>query len=92
MRRGPRGALKYYPIRAVDQPDFYRPWCDAFSASLSLLEIVTEEKIFPDMGTAEVIQARRDGAEPAIPEKFEFSFGRPISWIKEIWELERIQR
>ena len=52
MRRGPRGALKYYPIRAVDQPDFYRPWCDAFSASLSLLEIVTEEKIFPGMGTA----------------------------------------
>ena len=92
MRRGPRGALKYYPIRALDQPDFYRPWCDAYFASLSLLEIVAEEKMFPGMGTAEVIEARRQGAEPEIPEKLELSFGKPISWIKEIWELEQSER
>ena len=24
MKRGPRGALKYYPIRAIDDPDFYQ--------------------------------------------------------------------
>ena len=91
-RRGPRGALKYYPIRAVDQPDYYQPWCDAYFASLSLVEIVTEEKIFPDMGTAEVIEARREGIEPVISEKLRLSFERPISWIKEMWEVELSER
>ena len=44
---------RYYPIKAVDQRDFCHPWCDAYFASLSLVEIINEEKIFPEMGTAQ---------------------------------------
>ena len=74
---------RYYPIKAVDQRDFCHPWCDAYFASLSLVEIINEEKIFPEMGTAEVIQARWEGREPVISEKRGGSFERPISWIKD---------
>ena len=39
MKAGPRGALKYYPIKAIDDSKYYEPWCDEYFASLSLMEI-----------------------------------------------------
>ena len=92
MDRGPRGALKYYPIRAIDDPDFYQAWCDAYFASLSLLEVVSGEKIYSKMGTAEAIQARRDCVDPEIPETLSETFARSIQWIEEIWKLEKSER
>ena len=61
MKSGPRGALKYYPIKSIDNTKYYEPWCDEYFASLSLLEILNEDKIFRELDIAQAIDMRRNG-------------------------------
>ena len=92
MKRGPRGALKYYPIKAVDSPDYYEPWCDSYFAALSLLEVLMEEKVFPDSSTSSAIQMRRSGIRPDIPDDIRQQFFEPVSWFEEMFDFEESER
>ena len=85
MKAGPRGALKYYPIKAIDDSKCYEPWCDEYFASLSLLEILKEGKIYPDLGVAQVIGLRKNGSKPEICSKLVETYPDAISWIQLIW-------
>ena len=93
MEPGPRGSLKYYPILGIDHPTIYEPWFDAFTASLSLYEILTENRLHPGCDTTSVIELRRIGVTPCIDmslQKKYFSYG--IRWIEEIWKHEKKKR
>lgn len=85
MKPGPRGALKYYPVQAIDDPNYFKPWCDEYFASLSLLEISKEGKIYPDLGVAQVIGLRKNGSKPEICSKLVETYPDAISWIQLIW-------
>ena len=84
MKPGPRGALKYYPVQAIDDSNFYQPWCDEYFASLSFLEILTESRIFPDLDVSEIIGLRKTGIEPEIPKDIMEKFPEASAWIVQI--------
>ena len=93
MEPGPRGSLKYYPILGIVYPTFYESWFDVYTASLSLFEILSENRIHAGCDTTEVIELRRIGVTPCIDPILQmkyFSYG--IRWIEEIWEQEKKKR
>ena len=92
MESGPRGAIKYYPIVAIDDANVYEPWCDAYFASLSLFEIFTEKKIFPDLNASETKDLRRNGVNPAIDKDIREKYFDGIIWIEKQWNYEQNKR
>ena len=92
MESGPRGAIKYYPIVAIDDAKVYEPWCDAYFASLSLFEIFAGKRIFPDLNTSEVKDLRRKGVNPAIDEDIREKYCDGIFWIEKQWNYEQEKR
>ena len=92
MDSGPRGAIKYYPIVAIDDAKVYDPWCDTYFASLSLFEIFTGKRIFPDLNTSEVIHLRRKGVNPCIDKDVREKYLDGIFWIEKQWSYEHEKR
>ena len=92
MDSGPRGAIKYYPIAAIDDAKVYDPWCDAYFASLSLFEIFTGKRIFPDLNTSEVKDLRRKGVNPCIDKDVREKYLDGIYWIEKHWSYEHEKR
>ena len=92
MESGPRGAIKYYPIVAIDDANVYEPWCDVYFASLSLFEIFTEKKIFPDLNASETKDLRRNGVNPAIDKDIREKYFDGIIWIEKQWNYEQNKR
>ena len=92
MDPGPRGAMKYYPTVAFDNPNIYEPWCDSYFASLSLFEILTETKLFPDLNPSQVIDLRRKGIYPTVDNDVEEKFRDEFLWIRKEWKEEEGKR
>ena len=85
MKPGPRGALKYYPVQAIDDSEYYRPWCDEYFASLSLLEILMEKKIYPDLNVPQIKELRRNGIRPDISSELLEKYPKATTWIQNVW-------
>ena len=92
MDFGPRGAMKYYPIVAIDNAKLYEPWCDAYFASLSLFEILTEKKIFPDLNPSEVKDLRLAGVCPHVDNDVREKYLDGILWMEKQWNEEKEKR
>ena len=92
MDFGPRGAMKYYPILAMDNAKLYEPWCDAYFASLSLFEIFTEKKIFPDLNPSKVKDLRLAGVCPHVDNDVREKYLDGILWIEKQWNEEKEKR
>ena len=89
MKAGPRGALKYYPIKAIDDSKYYEPWCDEYFATLSLLEILLESDIFSEKSTSQVIEERRNGILPNSELELLKTYPEAKSWISKIWAKDQ---
>jgi len=86
------GYHKYYPVQAIANRSYYEPLCDEFFASLSLLEILLERKIYPDLNTNEIIALRKNGIKPKIPKDVFDKHLEATAWIEEIWNrMDKIE-
>ena len=85
MKPGPRGALKYYPLQAIDNSDYYTSWCDEYFVSLSLLEILMEKKIYPDLNVSEIKELRKNGIRPDICPDLLAKYPEAVAWIHNVW-------
>ena len=79
------GYHKYYPLQAISNRSYYEPVCDEYFASLSLLEILQERKIYPDLSNDEIMDLKKNGIRPEIPKDISEKHPEATAWIEEVW-------